>query len=256
MLIMGILNITPDSFSDGNLYFDCSNALKQLYKLIEEGADIIDIGAESTRPNAVLIDEYEEWKRLEPILQEIKKNKINIPFSIDTRKATIAQKCLEMGIKFVNDVSSLEDEKMLDVLNKFPKSSIILTHHRGLPATAQNFKPNLKITREIIVFFEERIKKLKNHKNQIILDLGFGFGKGLEENLLILHKIDIIKKHFDFPLLVGLSRKRFVKQLWSEENADWASVVLSSLAVHNGADIIRCHKPILFYPLKKVFNNC
>jgi len=250
---MGILNITPDSFSDGDLYLEPPKALEQLYKLISAGADLIDIGAESTRPNATLIDENEEWQRLEPILKEITRNKVQIPLSIDTRKAIIAQKCLEMGVKFINDVSSLEDPQMVKVLAKFPESSIVLTHHRGLPVKSINAKPNLNLMQEIIIFFEEKLRQLKNNANEIILDMGFGFGKGLEENILMLKEINCLQKHFGLPVLIGLSRKRFVKELWPNQNPDWASVVLSAVAVGGGANIIRCHEPHLFAPLKQIW---
>ena len=268
MQIVGILNITPDSFSDGGLYYDSQKAIAHLYTLLEEGADLIDIGAESTRPGAIFIDQTTEWQRLEPVLQEIKKQNLKITLSIDTRKAYIAKRSLDYldSVQIINDVSSLEDPEMLVLLKENPDLKIVLNHHRGLPVIQQNQITNWQIMQEIISFFRQKLgeeSELKTLRlSQIILDPGFGFGKNTQENLLILQNLDLLRETFDLPLFLGLSRKRFVRELWGEQNQEIGSLGLIAFALAKIPNLpekslyIRCHEPGLYKPLKKLFIVC
>ncbi len=259
--LMGILNITPDSFSDGGKYFDENQALKHFVYLTESGADIIDIGAESSRPGAILIDEVTEWQRLENILKKINELKLKPKISLDTYKGIIAQKALQQNlVQIINDVSGLQDNLMLETLREFPNCEIILNHNRGIPVAKENYAFDKKNTwSEIIMFFEKRLKKLAEINfppDKIILDLGLGFGKGLEENLFLIQNLSQFKKYFNLKILLGPSRKRFIRELWTDtklfgENLDWASLVISSWAALGGADIIRCHEIDIYKPLKE-----
>jgi len=185
---MGIVNLTPDSFSDGGLLNTNQKALQKIQELNLLKTDIIDIGAESTRPNAIPISSQQEWARLENILKNIKNLNLKSKISLDTYKPEIALKALKLNsINIINDVSSLQDLNMLNVLKQFPETEIILNHNWGIPLTNQNrvFNKNTCLS-EIINFFEEKIKllnKINFKQKQIILDIGLGFGKSLEENL-------------------------------------------------------------------------
>jgi dihydropteroate synthase len=251
--LMGVLNITPDSFSDGGQFFNTNSALEHFQKLIKDRADLIDIGAESTRPNAVLIDESTEWQRLEPVLKALCESENKIPISIDTRKSEIAKKALSYEVSIINDVSGLEDPEMPNVV-KDSEALLVINHHRGIPPSIGEVEPNENIIEELILYFEECLKRSIQSglsKKQIILDPGLGFGKGLRENILILKNLPKLKKYFDLPILVGPSRKRFVKQLWGAEGQDWGSLAVSLLAAANGANIIRCHEPAIYKPIKE-----
>jgi dihydropteroate synthase len=260
--IMGILNITPDSFSDGGLYNSPSKAIKQLYKLLEQGADVIDIGAESTRPGAILLDTNTEWQRLEPILQEIDRQNIKTIISLDTRKGAIAELALRYSVQIINDVSGLADPKMLKILQQNPKLKIVLNHHRGLPVKPHNASTNPQIIKEISDFWEQKLHYAQSLKPlQIILDPGFGFGKNNQENLLLLKNLAALHQKFAFPFLIGLSRKRFVRKLWSESNQDLGSVSLATLACTQilteptNLLYLRCHQPDLHKPLRTLFST-
>ena len=223
--IMGILNLTPDSFSDGNLYISPERAILKLSELISHKADIIDIGAESTNHNSTLISLEQELERLEPFLDLLKifseKNNLknsNIKLSIDTRKAEIAELCLRNNFKYINDVSGLSDERIVNLIADFPESKIIICHNRGVPTQKENNPENLKISENLIAeineFFSEKIKKLKLagvRESQIILDIGLGFGKNTLENIFIIKNLSKISDIHRLPVLIGASRKRFVK---------------------------------------------
>jgi dihydropteroate synthase len=255
-LIMGILNVTPDSFSDGGKYCCPSEALDQAKKLIAYGGDIIDIGAESTRPGAELIDETREWSRLKPILETITKN-TEVPLSVDTRKANIAAKALKYpNVLIINDVSGLEDTAMATLLAEHPNKKLVINHHFGLPVAQTNAITPKDILKELITFFEERLErafKAKMQKEQIILDPGLGFGKGLKTNLTIIKALPELKKFFNLPILLGASRKRFISELWGSENLDIGSAAIGLWGAQNGANIIRCHAPASHLALKKIF---
>lgn len=241
---MGILNITPDSFSDGGEYFDTNKARERVLNLINKGADIIDIGAESSRPGSDPVDEKEEWRRLEPILKNIY-NKIDKPISLDTYKSGVAEKALELGVEIINDISGLKaDPKMAEVVAKH-NAYIIIMHMRGTPKTMQNnpsYKDLLKevkkeLNESITIALEAGIKK-----DKIILDPGIGFGKRFEDNLVLLKNLEELKK-LGYPILIGASRKRFIGDILDAEVKDRleGSLAVASIASVKGADIMRVH---------------
>ncbi len=211
-IIMGILNVTPDSFSDGGKYNQLYTAEKKLNSLFESGADIVDIGGESTRPGSKSISSKVEWNRLKKILRKINKRKF---ISLDTRKSEIMEKGIKLGVKLINDVSGLNyDRNTVNILNKY-KTPFVLHHSLGNPDVMQNNPKYKDVLLDIYDFFEKKIKFLRsigiNHNN-IFLDPGIGFGKNLKHNMTIIKNISIYHT-LGFPILVGVSRKKFIKEL-------------------------------------------
>ena len=209
-IIMGILNITPDSFSDGGKFNQKNLAKKQLNYLFKCGADLVDIGGESTRPGSKSISTKIEWKRIENILKKIDKKKI---ISLDTRKSEIMEKGIKLGVKLINDVSGLNyDKNSINVLKKY-KTPFVLQHSLGNPDIMQDNPKYKNVLLDIYDFFEEKIKFLRrvgiNHNN-IILDPGIGFGKNLKHNMTIIKNISIYHS-LGLPILLGISRKKFIK---------------------------------------------
>lgn len=246
-LVMGILNITPDSFSDGGKFFSVDGALKQAEKLIEEGADILDIGGESTRPNSSRVSTDEEIRRVIPIIEEIAK-RFDVPVSIDTSNSETAKKSIEAGAEIINDVSGLTfDEKIAKVSAKY-KTGLILMHLRGTFETMHKQKPVSDIFLEVCDGFRRSIESAKSYgvkKEQIVLDVGIGFSKTFEQNLELIAKLDKIYQEFkEFPLLVGTSRKSFIGKILDDAPADqrlFGSLATNAIAVWNGAKIVRVH---------------
>jgi dihydropteroate synthase len=242
-IIMGILNVTPDSFSDGEKYFQIEDALKHTEKLIEDGADIIDIGAESTRPGAELISEEEELKRVIPVIYEIKKRFPDIFISIDTYKANVAQLALNAGGKMINDVSGLTmDPDMVHIATK-ANCPIVIMHNRGIPATKPVDGKKNSIFKEVFDWLQTQSKYAIEHgikKENIITDPGIGFGKNAEEDLSLIENLKEFKL-LGFPVLIGLSKESFIKMLFGEKNFELKSKEMLDLCVNNGADIVRVH---------------
>lgn len=242
--IMGILNVTPDSFSDGGLYNSVEAAVNQCRHLIESGADIIDIGGESTRPFAEAVSLSEELKRTIPVIQAIRRE-FSVPISIDTRNADVARRALEAGADILNDVSALlHDPDMINVVIK-SDVPIIIMHMQKTPETMQLAPQYENVVDDICSFFTERLHWIKSkgvELSRIIIDPGIGFGKTLEHNLSILKHL---KRFEDFghPVLLGHSRKRFLGELTgkTELERDFATAVVAALAVGNGTSIIRVH---------------
>lgn len=244
--LVGILNVTPDSFSDGGLYNTQDRAIFKIKQLIEDGATIIDIGAESTRPFAKAITQREEWARLEHILPHIIRlaHSFNAKVSIDTRSAHTARNAINLGVDIINDVSGLSDIKMLDLL-KESQVKIILNHNLGIPPD-----PNITISEELDVIDEvkkwaqEKIKYLEENnisKKRIILDVGIGFGKTPKQSMLILSHLDEFKE-LDIPIFVGHSRKSFLNQFEPKSNIDRDSLTaVFSAKIANDCDYIRVH---------------
>ncbi len=242
-IIMGILNVTPDSFFDGGLYFKKSKAMKHIKKMISDGADIIDIGAESSRPGSRGISSDEEISRLLPIIEEIR-NYTDISLSIDTRKSEVVKELIKYKIQLVNDISSLSDEKLIQLVKKH-NLFICLMHMQGKPETMQKQPRYKNIISDISLFFKNKIDsciKNKIKKNHIIIDPGFGFGKTLNHNYLILKKLNHFKKIHD-NLLIGISRKSMIGNLLNKPPEDRLNGTLTAtiLSVKNGASIIRTH---------------
>lgn len=243
--IMGILNITPDSFSDGDIYYSKpTKAIQAAIKMVKMGADIIDIGAESTRPGARLIKPEIEIKRLRPILKGLKRK--NIKISVDTRNSLTMRFALEEGAQIINDVSALNhDSESINVI-KFSKCFVILMHMQGNPQTMQKnpkykFAPN-----DVYNFLKKQIKRCEKNKiskSRIIVDPGIGFGKTSKHNIQILQNLNLFHK-LGCCLLVGLSRKRFISDLSKKEKPIEripGTIAANQFAMDQGVGIIRVH---------------
>ncbi|HEY0428656.1 MAG TPA: dihydropteroate synthase [Pyrinomonadaceae bacterium] len=246
-LVMAILNVTPDSFSDGGEFFSTEKALRHAEKLIAEGADILDVGGESTRPHSERVSAEEEIKRVCPIIEAIAK-RFNVPVSVDTSKAEVAERAVGAGAEVINDVSGLRfDEKIAEVASKY-KTGLILMHLRGTFETMHRQAAVSDILREVSEGFRQSVEKAKSfgiNENQIVLDVGLGFGKTFEQNLELIGKLKRVIEEFpDFPLLVGASRKSFIGKILDDapvENRLAGTLAANSIAAWNGANIVRVH---------------
>ncbi|HRH42328.1 MAG TPA: dihydropteroate synthase [Pyrinomonadaceae bacterium] len=246
-LVMAILNITPDSFSDGGKFNQIDSALFQAEKLISEGADILDIGGESSRPNSARVSAEEEIQRVVPIIEAITK-RCSVPISIDTSKSEVAEASVNAGAEIINDVSGLRfDEQIGKIASKF-KTGLVLMHLRGEFETMHRQPPVTDISQEVTNGFRWSIEKAKEFgvkDNQIALDIGIGFSKTFEQNLELLAKLDKLIVEFpSYPMLVGTSRKSFIGKILDEPNAEKrliGSLSSIAIAVFNGAKIIRVH---------------
>ena len=244
--IMGVLNITPDSFSDGGLFFDELKAYKQGESMINDGASIIDIGGESTRPGSKLVDEKKEWDRIKNTIESLKKNFSNIILSLDTRKSYVMEKGIEAGINIINDVSGLNfDKKSFNLINS-RNIPFILHHMQGTPDTMQNNPKYDDALLDIFDFFEEKIQfflKKKYKKDFIIIDPGIGFGKNLEHNLRIMSKISTFHS-LGCPILIGSSRKKFIEHIVTKfDTPDRTGGTLASVlyGLLQGVQLFRVH---------------
>ena len=241
--IMGVLNLTPDSFSDGGKFNIKNIGAEHAFKMFKSGANIIDIGGESTRPGSKTVSEKLEWTRINKIIKLISKK---IPISLDTRKSKIMEKGLKLGVKIINDVSGLNyDNKSKDILKQY-KIPFVIQHSKGIPENMQ-IKPSYKNELlEIYDFFEDKIKFLRSigikHSN-IIIDPGIGFGKNLKHNMNIINNISIFHS-LGFPVLVGNSRKRFIKELSGNNDTSTrlgGTVASSIYLMMQGVQILRIH---------------
>ncbi|MDO7086387.1 dihydropteroate synthase [Pseudocolwellia sp. AS88] len=241
--VMGILNVTPDSFSDGGKFTQIDRALLQVEQMIEDGASIIDIGGESTRPGAVDVSEKDEAERVIPLLKAIKQ-RFDIKVSIDTSKANVMAESIEHQADIINDVRALQNDGCLAVMAQ-TDLPICLMHMQGLPRTMQ-VKPQYDdLIKDIHSFFEARIAACNEvgiATDRIILDPGFGFGKTLEQNYELLAKISSFKS-FGLPILAGLSRKSMIGNLLNREVGERlaGSITTAVIAAQQGASIIRVH---------------
>ena len=245
-LIMGALNITPDSFSDGGLFFEETKAYDQAKLMINSGATIIDIGGESTRPGSKTINEKDEWQRVKNTIINLKKNFPKIYLSLDTRKSYVMSNGIENGVDIINDVSGLYfDKKSFDLINS-KKKPFILHHMQGTPATMQNNPTYNDVLLDIYDFFEEKIKFCLNEgykKESIILDPGIGFGKNLDHNLRLISKISIFHS-LGCPILMGTSRKRFIEHIVTKfDTSDRTGGTLASVlyGLSQGVQLFRVH---------------
>ena len=243
-LIMGVVNVTPDSFSDGGRYLDAEAAVAHAIRLVEEGADLLDIGGESTRPGADTVDEAEELRRTIPVVTAVARA-VTVPISIDTSKAAVAQAALDAGAALVNDVTALRgDPAMVEVIAR-TGAGIVLMHMQGTPRTMQQAPCYEDVVGEVSAFFEERIRFAMAHgivQRQIVLDPGIGFGKLLVHNLTLLARLHCFGC-FGCPLLVGVSRKAFLGQLVDRpvQERQWAAAAAVAMAVERGVGILRVH---------------
>lgn len=241
--VMGILNVTPDSFSDGGQFSCFDYALKQAESMIENGVDIIDVGGESTRPGAVDVSEKDEISRVIPLLKAIK-SRFDIAVSIDTSKAVVMSEAIEYGADIINDVRALQNKGCLDVVAK-SNVSICLMHMQGMPRTMQDNPRYEDIINDILSFFMQRIERCEQKgikKERLILDPGFGFGKTLEHNYQMLAEFSKFKT-LNLPLLAGISRKSMIGNLLNRDVKQRLSGSLTAaiVALQQGASIIRVH---------------
>ena len=243
--LMGVLNCTPDSFSDGGLYLDPATALARARQMRAEGADIIDIGAESTRPGAQEIPAEEEIARLTPIVRALVADG-QCPISIDTKKTAVMAAMLELGVDLINDVRSLEDEGALALLARYPHVAICLMHMRGMPDTMQQHTDYADVVSEVDAYLQARVAACLDagiSADRLILDPGFGFGKTPAQNMALIRDCRRFG-HERYPVLIGVSRKSTIGHYLDNAPVDarrYGSISLAALAAWQGAAIIRAH---------------
>lgn len=245
--ILGILNVTPDSFSDGGNFVDSGKAIAHAQQMRAEGAHWIDVGGESTRPGSKAIELETEWNRIEAVLQKLLE--LGIPVSLDTRKAEIARRGIVLGVPLINDVSGGDDPNMLTLLAE-SKAKICLMHHQGDPETMQVNPSYMEVTSEVRSWLSERIEAFVSagvDRERLIIDPGFGFGKSTKQNLDLLRNLREFRR-LRAPMMVGLSRKSFIGRfLGTEENPAEiaqrlpATLIAQVTAVLHGADYVRTH---------------
>lgn len=243
--IMGVINVTPDSFSDGGRYYTHESAVAQADRLVAAGADLLDVGGESTRPFAVPVPVEEELRRVIPAIISIRK-KHSLPISIDTSKATVARQALAAGADMINDVTALRHDPAMIELVCATEVPVVIMHMQGTPGDMQIQPCYQDVVAEIVDFFRERLSWLQTlgvDCRRIILDPGIGFGKTLSHNLTILKNLSVLAA-IGQPILLGHSRKRFLGDLTGKqvaEERDVATAVVSALAVGRGVSIVRVH---------------
>jgi len=241
--ILGVLNLTPDSFSDGGKYNTKKKGSKHAIQLFKSGANLIDIGGESTRPGSNFIQEKLEWNRIGKILKSVSKK---IPISLDTRKSLIMERGIKLGVRLINDVSGLSyDNETIKILKKY-NIPFVIQHSQGDPKTMQKNPKYKNELLDIYDFFENKLKFLRSigiRHNKIILDPGIGFGKNLKHNMSLLHNISIFHS-LGFPILVGNSRKKFIKELSGKNDSRYrigGTLTSSVYLMMQGIQILRIH---------------
>lgn len=240
-LIAGVLNVTPDSFSDGGKYNDPDRAFARALELEEQGADIIDIGAESTRPGSARISEAEELRRLAPVLKRLR-DRLAVPISVDTYKAAVAEKALELGAEIINDPSGLTfDPDLARAVVRFD-AGLILNHMRGTPESWAKQPPLLDVMGAILQDLDAAVHRARRtgvDRTRMVVDPGIGFGKRKEQNSVILARLGMLAR-LDLPILVGPSRKAFLAQP-SERETAFATAAAVAAAILGGAHVVRVH---------------
>ena len=243
-LLMGILNVTPDSFSDGGRFLKTADAVRRAETLAEEGADLIDIGGESSRPGSDPVPIEEEIRRVVPVIEELGK-RLSIPISIDTYKAEVAQRALAAGARIINDISALRFDPGMAALAAREGVPVVLMHMQGRPKDMQVRPVYTDVVREIMDFFETRLRFAEQaglSSDRIVLDPGIGFGKTVDHNLEILSRLDEFRS-LGRPLLIGPSRKSFIGEVLGlpvEERIEGTAAAVA-VGVLNGASIVRVH---------------
>jgi dihydropteroate synthase len=241
--VMGILNVTPNSFYDGGKYNDESELLSQVGKMINDGATFIDIGAYSSKPNAEFVSEKEELERIIPVVQLILKHFPEAILSIDTFRSAVAKACIENGAAMINDISGGNmDKAMFEVIAKY-NVPYIMMHMRGTPQTMQSMTNYEDIVKEMLFYFSEKVNKARSLGiNDLIVDPGFGFAKTIEQNYEVLSKIELFQL-LELPLLVGISRKSMIHKVLNTNSKEAlnGTTVLNTIALSKGASILRVH---------------
>jgi dihydropteroate synthase len=241
--VMGILNITPNSFFDGGKYKNETELLERVQKMLNDGADFIDVGAYSSKPNAQFVSEEEEISRIVPVVNLLQKHFPEIILSIDTFRAGVAKICIENGAEIINDISAGKlDDKMLETIAKF-QVPYIMMHMKGTPQTMQTFTQYEDIVKEMLFYFSERVAAARAFGiNDLIVDPGFGFAKTLEQNYEVMQKLELFQM-LELPLLIGISRKSMIYKALdiNAETALNGTTVLNTIALTKGAKILRVH---------------
>ncbi|WP_288982064.1 dihydropteroate synthase [uncultured Flavobacterium sp.] len=241
--VMGILNVTPNSFYDGGKHREINSIIHQVDKMLSEGADFIDIGAYSSKPSAEFVSELEEIERLKVVVKELINTFPNIVLSVDTFRAAVAKVAVEHGVAIVNDISAgLLDQKMLPTVAEL-KVPYIMMHMRGNPQTMQSMTKYDDIVKEITFYFSERIQKARSFGiSDIIIDPGFGFAKTVEQNYEVLNKMEVFSM-LELPLLAGVSRKSMIYKVLetTPQEALNGTTALNTIALQKGAKILRVH---------------
>jgi dihydropteroate synthase len=253
-LVMGILNVTPDSFSDGGKFFSLDKALEHAHQMISEGADIIDIGGESTRPgNEGPVSANDEISRVVPVIESLAKSSSDTPISVDTTKSEVASAALQAGAAIVNDISALRFDFYVADAAAREGAGLVLMHSRGTPATMHRLPPVADILKEVTSSLGASIKMAERRgvkRESIVIDPGIGFGKSQEQNLELLAKLDDLNAEFpDLPILVGTSRKSFIGRILADESGPpvpteertYGTFASVAAAVLRGAHIVRVH---------------
>ncbi len=244
VLIMGVLNVTPDSFSDGGRFLDPGAAVAQAEALVAQGADLIDLGAESSRPGSEPVDETEELRRLMPVIEALAP-RVAVPLSIDTTKARVAQRALDAGACIVNDISALRFDPDMARVVATTGAGVVLMHMQGTPQTMQQTPQYDDVVSEVRAFLAARMAAAREagiRPDQILLDPGFGFGKTVTHNLTLLARLDELAA-LGRPVLAGVSRKAFIGQILAREVGDrlMGTAAAVALAVERGARLVRVH---------------
>lgn len=241
--VMGILNITPNSFFDGGLHSSLEKIEQQTEKMLTEGADIIDVGAYSTQPNAPFVTEEEELQRILPVLKHLVNQFPNAVFSVDTFRAEVAKQTLDLGAAIINDVSAGNlDDKMMQVVGSF-KAPYIIMHMKGTPQNMQQFTNYDDVMHEMIYYFSEKINQAQqNGIIDVIIDPGFGFSKTLDQNYEVLYKLELLQ-NLDVPVLSALSRKSMIYKFFdtTPQEALNGTSVLNTISLIKGANLLRVH---------------
>jgi dihydropteroate synthase len=241
-LLMGVINVTPDSFSDGALFLDPAKAVEHAKRLVDQGADILDVGGESSRPGSDPVTDEEEWARLEPVLRCLLRQ-VDVPVSVDTYKPQTARRVLEAGAHIINDITGLTDPAMIETVAKHQAAAVIM-HMKGRPKTMQQDVHYEDVVEEVKSFLDRQAQgAAKAGIRQIIVDPGIGFGKNTEHNLQLLRRLGELGA-LPYPLLVGPSRKSFLGNLTGAAVSDRLGGTLGAVtaAVLGGADIVRVHE--------------
>lgn len=254
--LMGILNVTPDSFSDGGLYFNEGDAIHHAIEMIDNGADIIDIGAESTRPGSESVSFDDELKRLIPVIKEILAQRKDAIISVDTTKKIVAEKALELGAKIINDISGLTfDPAIIDVVKDYD-AALVIMHIKGIPKNMQVNPKYDDVVEEVYDFLTEKVSlaKRKGLRN-IFIDPGIGFGKRFEDNINLINRLEDLKC-IGMPILIGVSRKSFLGNIVNADvnSRDTATSIVESVAIKNGAKVIRTHNTANGIQVNKIMN--
>jgi len=243
-LVMGVLNVTPDSFSDGGRFLDPQYAIDQAQKMVEEGVDIIDVGAESSKPGSKGIDAEEELRRLRPVLSVIGKQ-CPVPISVDTRKAEVARKALDWGVHLINDISALRFSQEMGAVVAEAQAGIVLMHMQGDPDTMQDECHYANVVEDVKQFLRERIMIAESYgirREQILIDPGIGFAKTIDQNLSLLNGLSSFES-LGQPILVGVSHKSFIGSVLERPIPDRMMGTAAAVAtsVLHGAHIVRVH---------------